>query len=124
MSNTFSAVENQIKIFKEMQDEIAKDTSILSDEERLELEGYVDNQRRQCELYLKLKPAKKDPEPKPAAEKAEKKATRSKKAEAKTAVAPEPEKAAEEKLGQDLFGEEPAAPAAPAADIDIDDLLG
>ena len=33
MSNTFSAVENQIKIFKEMQDEIAKDTSILSDEE-------------------------------------------------------------------------------------------
>lgn len=59
MSNTFSAVENQIKIFKEMQDEIAKDTSILSDEERLELEGYVDNQRRQCELYLKLKPVKK-----------------------------------------------------------------
>ena len=54
MSNTFSAVENQIKIFKEMQDEIAKDTSILSDEERRELEGYVDNQRRQCELYLKL----------------------------------------------------------------------
>lgn len=50
MSNTFSAVENQIKIFKEMQDEIAKDTSILSDEERRELEGYVDNQRRQCEL--------------------------------------------------------------------------
>lgn len=59
MSNTFSAVENQIKIFKEMQDEIAKDTSILSDEERRELEGYVDNQRRQCELYLKLKPVKK-----------------------------------------------------------------
>lgn len=121
MSNTFSAVENQIEIFKEMQTEIAKDTSILSDEERLELEGYVDNQRRQCELYLKLKPVKKDPEPKPVAEKAEKKATRSKKAEAKTAVAPEPEKAAEEKLGQDLFGEEPVAPA---ADIDIDDLLG
>ncbi|MFQ9523652.1 MAG: hypothetical protein ACLR2G_09425 [Phascolarctobacterium faecium] len=42
-----------------MQDEIAKDTSILSDEERRELEGYVDNQRRQCELYLKLKPVKK-----------------------------------------------------------------
>lgn len=63
MSNTFSAVENQIKIFKEMQDEIAKDTSILSDEERRELEGYVDNQRRQCELYLKLKPVKKEAEP-------------------------------------------------------------
>lgn len=121
MSNTFSAVENQIKIFKEMQTEIAKDTSILSDEERLELEGYVDNQRRQCELYLKLKPVKKDPEPKPVAEKAEKKATRSKKAEAKTAVAPEPEKAAEEKLGQDLFAEESEKQA---AEIDIDDLLG
>ena len=110
MSNTFSAVENQIKIFKEMQTEIAKDTCILSDEERRELEGYVDNQCRQCELYLKLKPVKKDPEPKPVAEKAEKKAARSKKAEAKTA-APEPEKAAEESEKQ-------------AAEIDIDDLLG
>ena len=78
MSNTFSAVENQIKIFKEMQDEIAKDTSILSDEERRELEGYVDNQRRQCELYLKLKPVKK-----------------------------EADKTEEEKLDQTLFDEEP-----------------
>lgn len=121
MSNTFSAVENQIKIFKEMQDEIAKDTSILADEERRELEGYVDNQRRQCELYLKLKPVKKDPEPKAAAEKTEKKSKRSKKAEAEPAAAKEPAKAAEEKLGQDLFGEEPEKQA---TEIDIDDLLG
>lgn len=59
MPNAFIAVENQLRTFKEMQDEIAKDTCILSDEERRELEGYVDNQRRQCELYLKLKPVKK-----------------------------------------------------------------
>lgn len=121
MSNTFSAVENQIKIFKEMQDEIAKDSSILSDEERQELEGYVDNQRRQCELYLKLKPVKKEPEPKPAAEKAAKKATRSKITEAKPAAATEAAKSAKETLGQDLFDEEPKKQA---AEIDIDDLLG
>ena len=100
MSNTFSAVENQIKIFKEMQDEIAKDTSILSDEERRELEGYVDNQRRQCELYLK--------------------SSRGKKAEAKV-TAPVADKTEEEKLDQTLFDEEPEKQA---TEIDIDDLLG
>ena len=121
MSNTFSAVENQIKIFKEMQDEIAKDTSILSDEERRELEGYVDNQRRQCELYLKLKPVKKEAEPaaKPAA-KPEKKSSRGKKAEAKV-TAPVADKTEEEKLDQTLFDEEPEKQA---TEIDIDDLLG
>lgn len=117
MSNTFSAVENQIKIFKEMQDEIAKDTSILSDEERRELEGYVDNQRRQCELYLKLKPAKKEAEP---AVKPEKKSSRGRKAEAK-ATAPAADKTEEEKLDQNLFDEEPEKQA---TEIDIDDLLG
>lgn len=113
MSNTFSAVENQIKIFKEMQDEIAKDTSILSDEERRELEGYVDNQRRQCELYLKLKPVKKEAEP-------EKKSSRGKKAEAKV-TAPVADKTEEEKLDQNLFDEKPEKQA---TEIDIDDLLG
>lgn len=119
MSNTFSAVAQQIKIFKEMQETIAKDTSILSEEERQELEGYVDNQRRQCELYLKLKPKQEEKaaEPKPAAAKLPKKAAKSKKAEA----APVDEKSAEELLGQDLFTE-PAKNE--ADDIDIDDLLG
>ena len=115
MSNTFSAVENQIKIFKEMQDEIAKDTSILSDEERRELEGYVDNQRRQCELYLK--PVKKEAEP---AAKPEKKSSRGKKAEAKV-TAPVADKTEEEKLDQNLFDEKPEKQA---TEIDIDDLLG
>lgn len=119
MSNTFSAVENQIKIFKEMQTEIAKDTCILSDEERLELEGYVDNQRRQCELYLKLKPVKKEGEPAPAV-KPEKKSSRGKKAEAKV-TAPAVDKAEEEKLDQNLFDEKPEKQA---TEIDIDDLLG
>lgn len=118
MSNTFSAVENQIKIFKEMQDEIAKDICILSDEERRELEGYVDNQLRQCELYLKLKPVKKEAEP--PAVKSEKKSSRGKKAKA-AAPAPAAEKSAEETLGQDLFNEEPEIQT---AEIDIDDLLG
>lgn len=117
MSNTFSAVENQIKIFKEMQDEIAKDTSILSDEERRELEGYVDKQRRQCELYLKLKPVKKEAEP---AAKPEKKSSRGKKAEAKV-TAPVADKTEEEKLDQNLFDEKPEKQA---TEIDIDDLLG
>ena len=118
MSNTFSSVENQIKIFKEMQDEIAKDICILSDEERRELEGYVDNQLRQCELYLKLKPVKKEAEP--PAVKSEKKSSRGKKAKA-AAPAPAAEKSAEETLGQDLFNEEPEIQT---AEIDIDDLLG
>lgn len=117
MSNTFSAVENQIKIFKERQDEIAKDICILSDEERRELEGYVDNQLRQCELYLKLKPVKKEAEP---AVKSEKKSSRGKKAKS-AAPAPAAEKYAEETLGQDLFNEEPETQT---AEIDIDDLLG
>ena len=106
MSNTFSAVENQIKIFKEMQDEIAKDTSILSDEERRELEGYVE-----------LKPVKKEAEP---AAKPEKKSSRGKKAEAKV-TAPVADKTEEEKLDQTLFDEEPEKQA---TEIDIDDLLG
>lgn len=118
MSNTFSAVARQIEIFKEMQDEIAKDTCILSDEERQELEGYVDNQRRQCELYLKLKPAEKKADPKPAA--TEKKATKGKKAATK-APALATDKPAAANLGPDLFEEEPEKPA---AEIDIDDLLG
>src|SRR5699024_1421025 len=121
MSNTFSAVENQIKIFKEMQDEIAKDTGILSYEERRELEGYVDNQRRQCELDLKLKPKKKEAEPAPAA-KPEKKSSRGRKAEAKV-TAPAADKTEEEKLDQNLFDEEPEKQAT-EIDIDIDDLLG
>lgn len=121
MPNAFIAVENQLRTFKEMQDEIAKDTCILSDEERRELEGYVDNQRRQCELYLKLKPVKKEAEPAPAV-KSEKKSSRGKKAEAKAAApAPAAEKSAEETLGQDLFNEEPETQT---AEIDIDDLLG
>ena len=111
MSNTFSAVENQIKIFKEMQDEIAKDTSILSDEERRELEGYVDNQRRQCELYLKLKPVKKEATKKTDREDNEK----------EKVTAPVADKTEEEKLDQNLFDEKPEKQA---TEIDIDDLLG
>ena len=117
MSNTFSAVAQQIKIFKEMQETIAKDTSILSDEERQELEGYVDNQRRQCELYLKLKPAEeKKAETNSAAEPKKKPSRNSKKAAPVVETKPE-----DELLGQDL-SETPAAE--PVADIDIDDLLG
>jgi len=69
-SDAFRSVERQIKVFAEMQEALAKNMDKLSPEEKVELEGYIDNQKRQCELFLKLKPKtksvpKQEPQPKP-----------------------------------------------------------
>lgn len=125
MSNTFNAVEHQIKIFEEMQEVIAKDTEILSDEERRELEDYVDNQRRQCELYLKLKPAVTvsplPPLPPKVEGKPKKKAKPKTKTESAVEAVPEEVKPVETPPEQELFTEDTKAQE---AEIDLDDLLG
>lgn len=69
-SDAFRSVERQIEVFAEMQEALAKNMDKLSPEEKVELEGYIDNQKRQCELFLKLKPEtksvpKQEPQPKP-----------------------------------------------------------
>lgn len=122
MSNTFNAVEHQIKIFEEMQEAIAKDTEILSDDERRELEDYVDNQRRQCELYLKLKPAVTvSPLPPKVEGKPKKKAKPKTKTESVVEAVPEEVKPVETPPEQELFTEEPETQE---VEIDLDDLLG
>lgn len=124
MSNTFNAVEHQIKIFEEMQEAIAKDTEILSDDERRELEDYVDNQRRQCDLYLKLKPAVTvSPLPPKVEGKPKKKAKPKTKTKTESVVeaVPEEVKPVETPPEQELFTEDTKAQE---AEIDLDDLLG
>lgn len=122
MSNTFNAVEHQIKIFEEMQEVIAKDTEILPDDERRELEDYVDNQRRQCELYLKLKPAVTvSPLPPKVEGKPKKKAKPKTKTESAVEAVPEEVKPVETPPEQELFTEEPETQE---VEIDLEDLLG
>lgn len=122
MSNTFNAVEHQIKIFEEMQEVIAKDTEILPDDERRELEDYVDNQRRQCELYLKLKPAVTvSPLPPKVEGKPKKKAKPKTKTESVVEAVPEEVKPVETPPEQELFTEEPETQE---VEIDLEDLLG
>ena len=72
----YGSVKQQINVFKQMQEELGKNMDKLTAEEKEELEGYIDNQKRQCELFLKLepeieikrhpKPAEEKPKPKPA----------------------------------------------------------
>lgn len=69
-STIYSSVKQQTKIFKQMQEELGKNMDKLTPEEKEELEGYIDNQKRQCELFLKLEPKIEiKPDPKPAEEK-------------------------------------------------------
>ena len=66
----YASVKQQINVFKQMQEELGRNMDKLTPEEKEELEGYIDNQKRQCELFLKLEPKIEiKPDPKPAEEK-------------------------------------------------------
>ena len=86
------------------------------------MEDYVDNQRRQCELYLKLKPAVTvSPLPPKVEGKPKKKAKPKTKTESAVEAVPEEVKPVETPPEQELFTEEPETQE---VEIDLEDLLG
>lgn len=90
--NTFNAVKRQIGVFDEMLEVLAANLDKLTAEEKEELEGYIDNQKRQCELFVKLEPAPAPEKPKPEPKKKTEKPK------------PDPEPVAEEDDFEDLLG--------------------